>query len=361
MSDRALLIRLGALGDTIQASSAARLLKRQFPGVQVDFLASAGFEGLFSLIPEVDRVFSLPYRKLPLAIHPVWRRVKSRFGEEAYGLAFLMETNPRFLPLLRQVRAHRKISLAGQEDLVPDLVETGPVAVRYQRALWAAGVAPGEVCHPRLVTGPAERQRANELLESLGFNPRAPLVGVHPGNSFRGRKRWKSRMRKSDLRSWPEDRWGDLVAGMHRLNPHAQFVLFGSLQDSPANVRIQKNLRQRHAGMPVANAAGQTDLPLAAALLERFSLFLTTDTGPIHMAAALGVRLIGLYGPTRYEETRPFPEQAAAAVLRRSLPCQPCYGTPRQAKCRDNVCMRSIEVEEVLEKAREVRPDLFAR
>ena len=98
---------------------------------------------------------------------------------------------------------------------------------------------------------------------------------------------------------------------------------------------------------------------LAAALLERFSLFVSTDTGPLHMAAALRVPFVGLYGPTRFDETRPFPSEPVGTVLRHSLPCQPCYGTPDQRRCRDNVCMQGIEAREVVEKARGLNPALF--
>ncbi len=111
--------------------------------------------------------------------------------------------------------------------------------------------------------------------------------------------------------------------------------------------------------MRLADAAGRTDLTLAAALLRRFALFVSTDTGPLHMAAALRVPFVGLYGPTRFEETRPFPPDRAGVVLRQSLPCQPCYGTREQRRCRDNICMQRIEAGDVVQKARELNPALF--
>jgi len=357
---RALLIRLGALGDTIHAVSAASLLRREFPEIEIDFLAGGQTVELFDLVADVDRVFALPCRNVPLWLHPAWRRIRKRLRETEYRLAFLMETDPRFLPLLEQVRARKRIVLASSGPHEgPGTDQACPNPLRYQQALWRAGVSPGVVCHPRLSTRAGHRQRARDLLMSLGLSGTRPLVGLHAGNSSRLRKRWRSWRQKGDLRSWPEDRWAELIRGIHGLNAEAEFVLFGSDRDRPANRRIAQAARAQQAGVLLADAAGRTDLPLAAALLETFALFVSTDTGPIHLAAALGVPLIGLYGPTRYEETRPFPENSAAAVLRKSLPCQPCYGTSRQKRCRVNRCMRSIEVEEVLAKVREVRADLF--
>jgi ADP-heptose:LPS heptosyltransferase len=172
---------------------------------------------------------------------------------------------------------------------------------------------------------------------------------------------WRKKFRRTDLRCWPEERWEELVRTMHEENGRLQFVLFGGPKERQANDRIASRLRSvaPNLGFLLADAAGRTDLVLAAALLERFSLFVSTDTGPLHMAAALGVPFVGLYGPTRFDETRPFPADPVGTVLRHTRPCQPCYGTRDQRKCKDNVCMRGIEAKEVVDKARELNPALF--
>jgi ADP-heptose:LPS heptosyltransferase len=358
MAERALLIRLGALGDTLHASSAAVLLKKHVPHLEVDFLAAAGLAGLFGMIPSVAAAFGLPFRKIPFGCHLWWAALSRRLNDRAYGLAYLMETNPRFLPLLGAIRADRKIALTEPKEgsgPVPGL----PNPVRYQRPLWEAGLVPRDICPPELVVGREEERRAGALLASVGLDPDAAIVGLHPGNSFQARSMWRKKLRRNDLRSWPEDRWEALVLEMRRENGGLQFVLFGGPRDRRGNGRIAGRLRRIAPDIRLADTAGRTDLPLAAALLRRFSLFVSTDTGPLHMAAALRVPFIGLYGPTRFEETKPFPAGPVGAVMRHALPCQPCYGTPDQRRCRENVCMRAIEAGEVVEKAREVSPSLL--
>ena len=360
MGEKALLIRLGAIGDTIQASSIAGLIKMRNPDMQIDFLASAGLEPLFSMIPEVDRVHGLHFRRIPFGINPGWIRLRRRLNSEPFSLVFLMETDARFRPLLEQVHAHRKIALGDEERdgaEGPDV----PNPVRHQRVLWNKGLVPGEIIHPKLSLGDDQEKRAGEVLTHLGIDPMKPMVGLHPGNSFRKRKKMRRWIRSSDLRSWPEDRWCELICGMHRMNNHVQAVLFGSRQDRVTNERIKRRVREFAPGIRLADTAGKTDLPLSAAVLKRFCLFISTDTGPIHMAAALGVPLIGLYGPTRFEETRPFPSGPEAVVVRKTLSCQPCYGTPRQKQCKDNLCMRSIEVKDVLSELVNIRQDIFSR
>ncbi len=359
MPERALLIRLGALGDTLQATSAACLLKKHDPDMEIDFLAAEGLGGLFEMIPSVTEAFTLPFRRMPFRIHPWWKRLSARLNRRDYSLAYLMETNPRFLPLLTGIRAARKLSLTESEE-EEDPAGSRPNPVRYQSALREAGLVPEDTCPPVLFVGKADEKRSLEVLRSLGVDPEGPVIGLHPGNSYQGRRIWRKKLRRADLRCWPEVRWVELVRAIHKANPRLQFVLFGGPRDRKGNERISAQLRSLDPDLNVSDAAGRTDLETAAALLERFSLFVSTDTGPLHMAAALRVPFIGLYGPTRFEETRPFPPEPVGAVLRRDLDCQPCYGTANQRTCRDNVCMQRIEAQDVVEKAMALSPALFS-
>jgi len=353
MQDRALLIRLGAIGDTLHATSAARFLARSFPEMKVDFLASPPGAALLPLVPEVDRAHVLASRRAPFSLNPAWRRLRPGMARQGYRLACLLETGPRFAPLLEGVRAERRIALGRDEQISGEAAAALPVPVRYQRFLAAAmGVQDDAGLPPRLVPRDQDRRRARRCLESLGVDPEARILGLHPGNSFRARKPGRRWLRRADSRSWPEEHWVRLILELHRLRPGAPVLLLGAAQDLPVNRRVARAARSADPGVLLFDAAGLTDLPTAAALLERFALFVSTDTGPLHMAAALGTPLIGLYGPTLFQQTRPFPVRpGTAVVLRRSLPCQPCYGTARQRSCRDNRCMRSIAVEEVLECA----------
>lgn len=358
MADRALLIRLGALGDTLHASSAASLLKKHHPRMEIDFLVSAGLEDLFVMIPAVSRVYGLPFRRIPFRMHPWWIATLGELNRRAYRLAYLMETNVRFLPLLEAVTSDRRISLT--ETASGTAQPSGlPNPVRYQRALWDARVVPEEIRSPELIVTETDARRAEELIASFGLDTGGPLVGLHVGNSYQARQVWRRKLGKADMRSWPEERWAELVMEIHRANGRARFVLFGGPGDRKASDRIARRLQRTLYDVPLASSAGRTDLPLAAALLRRFSLFVSTDTGPLHMAAALRVPFVGLYGPTRFEETRPFTLEPVGEVLRSSLPCQPCYGTPNQRRCRNNLCMQQIEVDQVVRTAKEVNPEIF--
>jgi len=97
---------------------------------------------------------------------------------------------------------------------------------------------------------------------------------------------------------------------------------------------------------PSASTAGRTSLRELAALYRRASVVLTTDSGPMHLAAAVGTPVVALFGPTSPERTGPYGE--GHAVIRRGMDCSPCF---RKA-CETRECMQAIGVDEVFEAVR---------
>jgi len=98
---------------------------------------------------------------------------------------------------------------------------------------------------------------------------------------------------------------------------------------------------------PSASAAGETSLRELAALYTKASVLLTTDSGPMHLAAAVGTPVVALFGPTSPERHRPL--WRGHVVIRKDMDCSPCF---RKA-CETVECMKTIRVEEVFEAVRE--------
>ncbi len=97
------------------------------------------------------------------------------------------------------------------------------------------------------------------------------------------------------------------------------------------------------------------DLLESAALIQRCHVFITPDTGPMHMAISLGVPLIGLFCPTNVEDTGPLGYDKAV-ILRKERTCQPCLNR----ECRNNFCMKQISVEEVCSAAEKMLDAFFS-
>ncbi len=194
-----------------------------------------------------------------------------------------------------------------------------------------------------LHAGDEARALAEQLLESEGCRADAALVGVAPG-ATNGR-----------AKQWPPERYAAFVQRVST-ELSATAVLVGSAADQPAAAEIEGLLRRARfdridAGSARArwvNLVGRTDLRLAIALTAMCRAFVSNDSGAMHLAAAVGVPVTALFGPTIERETAPLP-LGAHTVLTEAVWCRPCM----LRECPiDHRCMKRIPVERVLDAVR---------
>jgi ADP-heptose:LPS heptosyltransferase len=148
--------------------------------------------------------------------------------------------------------------------------------------------------------------------------------------------RWETKL-------WEGERWRSLAAALTAAGIGTVFT--GSATDTPTIAGICAGLGPRSRSL-----AGRLSLKHLAAVLARADLVVTVDSGPMHVAAAVGTRVLALFGPTDPARTGPL---GAGRVLRRSLPCAPCLR--RHCQIADTRrCMRELGVDEVLATAAEL-------
>ena len=140
-----------------------------------------------------------------------------------------------------------------------------------------------------------------------------------------------------ETKLWMEDRFAALADRL--VKEQAVDVVFTG---GPTDRSVIDGILTRMA-MPAANLAGRTSLPVLAAIYRRAALLVTTDTGPMHLAAAVGTPVVALFGPTAPWRTGPFGE--GHRVIRTAPPCSPCFKRRcDEHRCR---CMKDISVERV--------------
>jgi heptosyltransferase-2 len=180
----------------------------------------------------------------------------------------------------------------------------------------------------RLALAPGEKEAARKLLDSLGLkrDKKKPLVILNPGASYGPAKRW------------PVERFAGLASRLQAARS-ARIVITGSPEEAELADRLASSMSRQ----PVI-LSGRTSLRGLLGILSCAELFITNDSGPMHMANALGIPVVGLFGPTDPVVTRPY--QPPFTVLWKGAACWPClyrscpYG---------HQCMTAIEPEEVLE------------
>ncbi len=165
-----------------------------------------------------------------------------------------------------------------------------------------------------------------DFLQKHGVKNGDFLVGLNPGGNWLPKR-------------WPKSHWAELADSLIERRK-AKVIITGSLSDMTLVGEIRNSMKEK----PIF-ACGVLNLKQLGALCKKLDVFVTADTGPLHIANAVGAKkIISLFGPTSPHITGPFPSKNAV-VLQKDTGCViPCY----QVHCQDNRCMKAITPEEVL-------------
>ncbi len=342
---RVLLLRLERIGDLLMTREAIARVKALWPEATVDLAAGSWNAPLAQWLP-VDRVdvIDVPWlaREGTGLSWPALLTHARGWARQRYDLVINFEPDIRSNLLAWCSSAPRRVGYwtAGGGALLTDALAYDPsrhVADNAARLLGA--VSPRAAALTTSVTPLTADEAAHTaaraiLAEAPGA---ATLVGVHVSGG-RESKQWH-------LESFAR------VARALAETEAATIVLTGAAGDRPLVDRVARALE----GTPVIDAAGRLDLPGTAALLAQLRVLVTGDTGPMHLAAAMGTPVVALFGPS--DPRRYGPLGDGHHILRVQLPCSPC-GQVRlpPERCRGHVpdCMDGITVERVVAAAREV-------
>ena len=194
-------------------------------------------------------------------------------------------------------------------------------------ALLAAMNAPRVVDDIPTMTLPiATREKALRRLRSAGVHLDRPLFGLHAGGLY------------GQAKHWGDDRYGELADRLMRAGYSVVMLT------SPSEREQAESIAAKHNRLPVIGQDGDV-LQLAAAI-SHCSVIVTNDSGPLHLATALAVPSVSIFGPTDPARTV---IPGASRVLKRDLSCQPCYA--RECPLRDHRCMSEISVDHVYSAA----------
>lgn len=212
---------------------------------------------------------------------------------------------------------------------VPKPSRKRPQIEDYRELLDAMAVPPPASWVPHLPLEPAHRRRGAERLERAHLDPAAPLAGLFAGAEFGPSKRW------------PWKRFARLATELRRARPDLRQVIVAGPGEVWLGVRIHEESGKIH---PLVGP--DLDLGDLAAVLSHLDVLVTNDSGPMHLAAALGVPCVALFGPTNPERTAP--AGADHRVLYTDRWCSPCFR--KRCPLLHHKCLRDIGVEEVAEE-----------
>lgn len=300
------------IGDMMMAQTLFKLLKLRNPHVQLHLLASSWTRPLVACMPEVDEVVDMPLGHGIVALGER-RQVGKSLANAGYDQAILLPNSfksaliPFFarIPLRTGWRGEMRYGLLN--DLrVLDKRRYPLMVQRYMALAFPKGsVLPESFPYPELCLDPSHRE---PLLTKFGLHQHRPLLILCPGAEYGPAKRW------------PEAYYAQVAA--EKVAAGWQVWLLGSAKDRPVADAIRDQLpedRRRYAH----NLAGTTALGEAIGLMACADAVLSNDSGLMHIAAALRVPLVAIYGSTSPEHTPPLSQQVR--IVTNKIECSPCF------------------------------------
>jgi heptosyltransferase II len=320
------------VGDAVLAIPAMKAVRRKYPDSEITLLVRPWVAGVFTSAPFIDHLWTEPK---PRGLSD-WLRISRSIREKQFDLGLLFPNSFESAAMMFLGRVRHRVGYASDGRgwlLTNPLQPNGGKRhqVHYYLDLAAAVSAP--VDHPsiEIEASAEEKAQARKLLASAGIDADRNFLVLNPGAAYGSAKRWG------------EDRFaeaGDALAAELGID----VAIIGSEKERSIAERVQSLMTAR-----VVVLNGRTRLETLIGVVSESSLVLTNDSGPMHIAAALGIPTVAVFGPTEHFATAPYGPRAR--LVREPVDCSPCM----LRDCPiDHRCMTRVSTAAVIKAAREL-------
>lgn len=340
------------IGDAVMCTPALLALRDVFPFSEITLLARPPVADLLTGHPSVDRILVYEHQGRHAGVLGKIALIRT-LQRNGFDFAVLLQNafEAALWMYLAGVPERYGYSTDGRGFLLSRSIPKPPHThdlhqVWYYQALIQALDRDVPSYAPTLVVSEHEEARVSEKLTRFSIKDSDVLIGVNPGSMYGGAKRWLP-----ERFAETADRLVEELGSRPSTNGKVYCVIVGA----PGEEGLGRSIAERMRTKPVV-LSGQTSLRELMALIKRCRLFLTNDTGPMHIASAFGVPLVAVFGPTDPRTTAPFGE--GHTLVRHPVNCSPCL----LRECPiDHRCMTKISVEEVYHAAVQHLGENFVR
>jgi lipopolysaccharide heptosyltransferase II len=350
MMKRILVVNPFGIGDVLFSTPLLRNIKENYPRSFVAYLCNKRVAPLLEKNPHVDKLFVFEKDEW----RALWR--KSRFNFIKKFFLFLKEIRQgKFhiaidLSLSRQynfflwfIRVPARIGFDYKErgiflthKIKIDGYHHKHIASYYLEMCRFLGIKP-RIGKLEIFLSKDEEEYARQFLSAKGIDTHKDIViGIVPG----GGASWG---KDASLKHWDYRKVAVLSESLIH-NYRARIILFGDSKEAEICKEIARVLENK----PL-NLAGQLSLREFAACLKQCRIVICNDGGPLHMAVALGVKTVSVFGPVNERVYGPFPPSFEHIVVTKAVACRPCYWKFRMPRCEKRICLDTIEPREIMQ------------
>lgn len=321
------------IGDLVMATPVLADLRKHFPDASITAMCRKPLCELLEQEEAIDELFCFTRPESSFARRQEKRDLLAKIEAGKFDVGILLTNSFSSAWWFWQGGVKRRIgfSMHWRRWLLTDPLPLQSKKMHhvdlYKKTLEPLGI-PLSKTAPRLFVSEKEAKEAKQLLYQRGYVEGKPLIGINPGAAY------------GSAKCWPPERFRQLAQEL--LKSGVFLLFFGDLSTDALVKEICRGLPEQ-----VMDLAGVTRLRELACLIKECDVFVTNDSGPMHIGAALGVPLVALFGSTDPELTGPYGQEEA--VVRKPVSCSPCF---KRVCPIDFPCMKEITVDMVVKQVR---------
>jgi len=322
---RILIIRCGALGDLVYATSIIDALKNEYGNdTIIDFVCTPGSAKLFEKDTRINKTFYLKHKKVPIFLSKEKKIIINSSKKYPYDILINYEHGKQFKSLAKAIKANKKVEAFIKEKNLPSDTKHMVDRTKYIfKELVSKDIF--DKSFPKIIGTPVKNVTEK-------YNLSNNYIVISPSNSHQNRN-------ILNYRAWENESWKQLIG---KLSSKIQIVIVGNKNE---NEFFNKVKPYPHTAIDLVAKTSLSDL---IGVIEGAKALVSTDTGTAHIASAVNTEVFALIGPTPADETGPYQSPTNKVhIISANLPCSPCYKTEAMKNCKDNICMKQISVQQV--------------
>jgi heptosyltransferase-2 len=350
---RFLVINPFGIGDALFTTPLVRAIKNSYPDSLIAFWCNERVKDVLKNNKNIDKIFALSRGDIKrISQQSRFMGTKKFLGllsglkKERFDISFDFSLDHRYSLISKILGIKRRIGfnykrrgrfLTDKIDI--DGYHSKHVVEYYLDLLKFIGVEAKDK-NLELSVPDSDKVKIKNILANQGINDKGSIIGIAPGAGA-------SWGQDAALKHWPAVNFAQLADKI--INEFkAQVLILGDKQETTIARQVVKAMHNQ-----AIDLAGKTNLDEFMAIIDNLRLLITNDGGPLHIAVALRVKTVSIFGPVDDEVYGPYPASDRHIVVKKDLTCSPCYQRFRLPACsRNRECINSISTERVFEAVR---------
>lgn len=343
-----LIINPFGLGDVLFTTPVINAIKENFPDSFLSYWCNDRVKDILKNNPKVDKVFALSrgdlkkiYRKSRLEAIKKFFDLALSIRKEKFDVTFDFSLDHRYGLLTKILGIKKRIGLnyRNRGRFLTDKIDIDGYAnkhiIEYNLDLLKfIGVEPKKK-QMSLYVPASDKIKSRIILQTYQIKDDDLIIAIAPGAGVSWGK-------DASLKHWPAIKFAQLADKLIE-ELGAKILILGDESEKSISETISYSMKNKPADL-----VGKTTLEELFAIIENVRILVTNDGGPLHIAVALGVKTVSIFGPVDDLVYGPYPLSSKHIVIKKDLACRPCYKKFRMPPCpMDRECMNAIGVDEV--------------